>query len=453
MTIPVFDDWQQEIIDYEGDIGLAKGRKIGATWIFAAKAVEHLKKYKNTHPTSQIICVSVTEDQAELIIAFALQYAQHACPNLIARGMDRPTKTRLILDVYGNKRILIARPKGASADSTRGFECQVLMIDEAAFHDRNFFASATPNIMSKGGHIWMWSTFNDKDGYFWDHYKEAMIDQDPDARFKFWHKNTEEVFHNRPLSETWTQETKDRILRVLEREKKSMTDAEYALEYLAVPQDDIKCWFSDDDLDKMCDLKEEAKIEGKKIYFGSDLARMGEDETVHAGFNKKGDDIYQIHHEVLTKKRINESVDRIIQLTLQYKTIKHGVDTGGLGAGAYDFLIKHKKTRDVVTSLNNASLALDSQGNKTKKLLKEEMYSIWKILANRGKIHLLDRPEIRTSLKSIQYEYVKVAGRETKLRIVAKYGHIAEAFVRGIYEAYKDQTMRPFITSSNSNIF
>ena len=446
-----FDDWQQEILEYEGDIGLAKGRKIGATWLFSVKAVEHLKKHYNTHPTSQIICVSVTEDQAELVIAFALQYAQEKYPYLIARGVDRPTKTKLVLDVDGNKRILLARPKGSSADSTRGYECQVLMIDEAAFHDRRFFASATPNIMSKGGNIWMWSTFNDKDGYFWDQYKQAAIDQDPDARFKFWVKNTEEVFHNRKMSSTWTEELKARVLRALDREKKSMTEAEYALEYLAIPTDDIRRWFNDDDLDMMCTLQAIPETIGRKVYFGSDIARMGEDETTYEGINKRSEEDYtQIHHEVSLKQKIDWIFDRIIQIILAFKPLKYAIDGRGLGAGLYDFLMKHKKARNVITNIDNAELVVDANGEKTKKTMKEEMYTIWKILARRGYIHLLDRPDIRSSLASIQYEYVRKAGQESRLRITSKYGHIAEGLGRAILEAYLDKSLKPFVTSSNS---
>lgn len=447
----IFDSHQQEILDYEGDIGFAKGRKIGATWIFGIKAVEWLRKHHNSHPTSQIICVSITEDQAELIIAFALQYAQDKYPNLIGRGPDRPTKTRLILNVDGNRRILLARPIGASADSTRGFEAQVLMVDEAAFHDRRFFTSATPNIISKGGHIWMWSTFNEKEGYFWNAYEEAVIKQDPEARFKFWVKNTEEVFHNRPISEMWTEDIKARALKALDRERKSMTEAEYALEYLAIPQDDIRRWFSDELLDQMCHLKEMPEIIGKKIYFGCDVAREGEDETTHEGINKVSEENYvQIHHEVLHKQKINHTFDRILQLIRIYKPKKYGIDADGLGSGLFDFLVKHKAAKDIVTSLRNSKLALDANGEKTKKSMKEEMYVIWKMLALRGFIHLLDRPEIRASLASVQYEYVRKAGQETRLKITCKYGHIAEGLDRAIFEAYQDKSYKPFVTHSNS---
>ena len=70
------DPWQEEVLAYKGDLMVAKGRRIGATHIMGIKAIEHLIHNKNTHPSSQIVCVSLTEDQAQLIICFALQYAE-----------------------------------------------------------------------------------------------------------------------------------------------------------------------------------------------------------------------------------------------------------------------------------------------------------------------------------------------------------------------------------------
>lgn len=449
--IPILDDWQKEILNYEGDIGLAKGRRIGATNLFAIKAIEHLMKNKNNHPSSQILCMSITEDQAEIIIAFALQYAREKYPSYIGIGADRPTKTKIIMQVGTNKRIMVARPMGTTGDTSRGFEGQILMIDEAAFHDRKFFTSATPILLTTGGHIWMWGTFQGKEGYFWDAYKEAVENQDPEARFKFWVKNTEEVFNNRPISETWTEKIKEGALRTLDKEKKSMTEAEYSQEYLAKPLDDIKRWFNQELIDKLCHVPESPAVRGK-MYFGHDIARFGEDATTHEGIDKLNEKEYwQIHHEVAMKKRITETADRIIELCIQYQSKKHGIDTGGLGAGVYDILLRHRKTKYVISALNNASLALSSDGKEKKKLLKEEMYTIMLLLAQRGYIHLLDRPEIRASLASIQYEYVRIRGAETKLKITSKYGHIVEGLARAIYEAYQDQTLIPFVSYSTSN--
>lgn len=453
--INVWDDWQKEILEYDGDIGLLKGRRIGGTDVFAAKAVEWLMAHYNTHPSSQIICSSLTEDQAELIIAFALRYAQAKYPNNIGQGADRPTKTRLIMNVDGNRRILLARPVGADGNSARGFEGQVLMVDEAPFQDRRFFASATPILLTTGGQMWIWGSLNndDEDNYFWQQYKQAVIEKNPDARFKFWEKTTEEVFNNRPISATWTEKTKAAALRNLDREKKTMTEAEYAKEYLCRLIGDFRRWFPPELIDLMCHVKKIPEVQGKKIYFGADIARMGDDETVHSGINKIANHYWQIHHEVLTKQKINWTFDRILQLIRIYHPKKYGIDATGMGSGLFDFLAKHKESRGIVTSLENATLIKDPRGETTKKTLKEEMYTIWQMLAHQGLVHLLDRPDIRASLASMQYEYVRKDGQETRLRITSRYGHIAESLARAIFEAYSDQSLSLWATHTLSRKF
>ena len=126
------DPWQKEIVEYEGNICLGKGRRIGATHLFGEKAIEFLMKHHNNHPSSQIVCVSITEDQAQLIILFALQYAEEHYKKFIGKGKYKPTLNRIVLVVNGNRRILVAKPVGATGDSIRGFEGQILMVDEAS---------------------------------------------------------------------------------------------------------------------------------------------------------------------------------------------------------------------------------------------------------------------------------------------------------------------------------
>ena len=155
------DKWQKEIMaDETHHILLAKGRRIGATHLFAQKAVEWLKTHHNPHPTSQIVCASLTIDQAQLLIAFATQYAQETCPELVGRGKDKPTLNKLVLKVNKNRRILLAKPVGDTGRSSRGFEGQVLMVDEAPFQPDLFFDAATPILATTNGRIWMFGTFD-----------------------------------------------------------------------------------------------------------------------------------------------------------------------------------------------------------------------------------------------------------------------------------------------------
>ncbi len=240
------DPWQKEILAHNDDILIAKGRRIGATHIMGVKAIEYMMAHKNDHPSSQLICVSLTEDQAQLIILFALQYAREKYPEFIGKWANKPTMNRIILVVDGNRRILLARPVGVTGDSIRGFEGQVLMVDEASRMPKLFWAAAKPVLLTTGGKIWMWSTFHGKQEYFWKSFNKSYNLKDPKSRFKTWLLDSEEVIENRKISESWTEEQREGALKILEEEREDMTEAEYAQEYLARPSDKIRKLFNED---------------------------------------------------------------------------------------------------------------------------------------------------------------------------------------------------------------
>ncbi|KKL27036.1 hypothetical protein LCGC14_2389190, partial [marine sediment metagenome] len=274
------DKWQQEILEEEDrHILLAKGRRIGATHLFAEKAVEWLKTHHNDHPTSQIVCASLTIDQAQLLVAFATSYAQRKYPELIGKGKNKPTLNRLILKVKKNRRILLAKPVGDTGRSSRGFEGQVLMIDEGGFQPDLFFEAAKPILATTNGRIWMFGTFDGQEGYFWKNYEKAMIKKDPKARFKVWEMDTETVARDRPICKSWTLEQREGLKEFLAEEKDDMSEMAYAQEYLGVAALDKRQFYSDDWIDKVCHVDENEQIipkEGRN-YGGFDLARMGGD--------------------------------------------------------------------------------------------------------------------------------------------------------------------------------
>jgi len=88
--------------------------------------------------------------------------------------------------VKGNRRILLAKPVGDTGRSSRGFEGQVLMVDEAPFQPDLFFEAAKPILATTNGRIWMFGTFDGSEGYFYNNYARTIIKKDPKARFKVW---------------------------------------------------------------------------------------------------------------------------------------------------------------------------------------------------------------------------------------------------------------------------
>ncbi len=436
------DDWQKEIIDYDGNILLGKGRRIGATHIFAHKAVEHIANTHNPHPTSQIVCVSITEEQAQLMIAFATNYAREKYPRLIGKGKNKPTLNRLILVVNKNRRILLARPVGVSGDSIRGFEGQILMVDEASKMPALFWASARPILATTGGKIWMWSTFFGTADYFYQQFDKWRFQKEGTTRYRGWVKTTEEVFANRKISDYWTEKKREDSLRFLKDEEEDMTRLVYAQEYLAIASNNLLQVFPDELLKKVMTLKRRDQHRPTRAYFlGQDISDMGKDTStweVLDGTNKES--IEQV--ENITRRRIRtpERVEVTLSLERQYNFRSIGIDDGGLGSGDFSYLLTHDSTRRKVQGLNNASRDLDRDGTKKKKLLKEDMYNNLLAQMEHGHIRLLRDDAIFQSLRSVQFETT-----DGKTKYFASDGHIAEGLIRSAW-LIKTKSLKVFIS-------
>ena len=66
------DNWQKEIIGYDGNTLLCTGRQVGKTLTMSRKAAKYMLEHRN----ARIIVVSLTEDQAQLIIVMILIHEQ-----------------------------------------------------------------------------------------------------------------------------------------------------------------------------------------------------------------------------------------------------------------------------------------------------------------------------------------------------------------------------------------
>lgn len=447
----IFDDWQQEILDYDGHILLAKGRRIGATFIFAVKAVEWMMTHRNDNPTSQIVCASITEDQSQLIIAFALRYAMEKYPEFIGKGQDKPTLNKLTLKVKGNRRILIARPVGSEGRSSRGFEGQILMVDEAAFQPLRFFDAATPILMTTGGKIWMWSTFDGRDdnNYFWRNYEKAEILKDPKSRFKVWVKDSESVILNRPIRSTWTQEQRTEALRHLEEERADKSEMTYAQEYLAIAALDRRQFYSDAWIEKVCNLDDKQPFSRYENNFGGfDLARMGGDQFTAEIFHKfNNKDVMQIDHYTRKLLLTTDNEDLIMEYTRKWNCVKSGIDAGSgtLGVSVFDHLQLVDDMKRRIIAMNNREMSIDREEGK-QRLFNEDMHDNLRSMGEKGEIRLFNRDDIKASLRSVQWELVTDAHGLTKVKIHGRFMHIAEGIIRGVFLA-KDKHLNLFVSS------
>ena len=87
----IYDDWQQSIIDADGDILVKTGRQVGKTMTMSHKIAKYMLEHKN----HKIIVVSMSLEQAQLIIVMVLDYLEKHNKKLIQKGKNKPTKSRI----------------------------------------------------------------------------------------------------------------------------------------------------------------------------------------------------------------------------------------------------------------------------------------------------------------------------------------------------------------------
>ena len=435
------DDWQQEILDYKGNVLLCSGRQVGKTTIMAIKTAKRMLE----KPNQKIIIVSLTEDQAKLIIIMVLDYLEKFHKKEIAKGKNKPTQSKITLK---NKSFCLARPVGTTGDAVRGFTGDVLIIDEASRMPEMIFTAAKPTLLTTAGEIWMCSTPFGKKGYFYECYIKASEETEEKARFKVWHISSEKVINERVISDSWTEKKRAEAIEYLRREKEDMSVLEYGQEYLGLFLDDLRQFFSDELIHKCMVLKRPAannqKISEEGNYMGCDIARMGGDECAYEILNLLPNKEVMRQIENITKKRqlTTQTEEDILALNKEFNLEKIGIDagSGSLGVGIFDRLIKNPETKRKVIAMNNREISVDREGKKTQKMMKEDFYFNLLNLMERGKILLLDDENIFISLKSVQWEVINDQFNRGTIRIFGNYTHIAEGLIRAAWLAKNEKS-------------
>lgn len=421
------DKYQKEILETKGNIVLCSGRQVGKSTIISIRDGERAVKQAN----QSILIISATERQAEEIFIKTLNYLTNNYKYLIKGGKDRPTRHIIRLK---NGSIIRCLPTGLAGTGIRGFTINKLTADEAAFIPENVWSAVTPMLLTTGGDMDLLSTPRGKQGYFYECYLNKNGD------FKVFHVNSEEVIRNREICASWTEKQRDGALNHLEREKLRMSNLEYAQEYLGEFVEDVRQFFTDKLLKKICIAKRK-NIKGR-FYLGVDVAGLGDDETTFEIINKIDNDHYeQIENITTNHNYTTETTERVIDLHKQYNFKKIGVDDGGTGFGVFSELLRESNTKRRVVALNNSSRPIDKDEKKRKRILKEDMYFNLLALMEKEKIILLDDDNLIESLRSVQWELVKKEGQATKTRIFGRYTHIAEGLIRAAWLAYQDKTL------------
>lgn len=422
------DDWQKEIIElpWKTNICLNIGRQSGKSDCIAIKVAETMAN----NPGIRILIISITEDQAIRMLQKIILYLHSNYPKLIAKGKDRRTNELLKPTMHRvnltNKSWAVTKAVGREGLGVLGMTVDIIVPDEAAYLPEAIWQSVTPMLLTTGGVLWLLSTMNTKEGYFYKAYTEQ------DMGFWVKHYTSEEVAEARP--EPQRSIMKDYLMR----EKARMTDLEYAQQYLSQALEELRSLFSES-LIKSCQILDRTHeaVLGREYYLGVDVARLGGDEITLEIIERAGDILYQRDNQIFTNLLTTETTDKILALDKIYDFKKIYIDDGGLGVAVFDNLLEHDQTKEKVIAINNASRALDRDYKRKKKLLKEDLYMNLQNLMERGRIQLLKDNEIFMSLKSLVLESNEVS---KEIRIYGRYTHVAEGLIRAAW-CVKDKSL------------
>jgi len=420
----ILDDWQKQVLAIKGNLCLCSGRQVGKSTIIAIKAGESAVKSKKT-----IMVIAHVERQALLLFEKILSHIYNNHRPLIMKGKNRPTKHTIKLK---NGSVIHCLPTGDSGYGIRGYTINELYADEAHFIKEDVWAAVTPMLATTGGTINLLSTPFGTAGYFYRAFT------DPKLKFETIHVNTEEVAEKRE------EPQKTNLLEFLDAEKGRMTVMQYKQEYLGLFVGGIQRWFDDDLIDRICTLEPINTNPPGDKFQGIDVARMGGDETVLTSVLRiRRDSLQQIDMEIPDGQTLTDSVRLVLH---KDKTINHKkiyIDSTGMGWGIFDPLKEDPQTRLKVVAIENVKKSLDKEWGKPtdqrKKTMKEDLYTNLKVLMEQNKIKLFNTPELKQSLRSIQYE-----NGEAGLRIYGAYSHIAEALIRAAW-CMKDKSLNIYI--------
>jgi hypothetical protein len=394
------DKWQEQLILEENkNVCIRAGRQVGKSLGVALKALFYALKYdKRT-----VLIVAASQRQSSLLFEKVTEFAKILAPEMIT---EEPTLTKMLLK-NGSK--IYSLPVGKTGYSIRGFAIDLLICDEAAFIPENVWTALTPMLATTNGKLILLSTPFGKGGFYYNCFG--------DSAYRSFHLNSEEC---------------PRIPKeFLKSEKERMSRIQYAQEYLGEFVEEFNCYFPTALIKSCCKLLEWKTEEMKNefaYFLGCDIARYGGDENAFVIVEYQNEHCIRVV-KILTTTRVSltDTIGRIFDLDKKFNFKKIYIDDNGIGAGVTDVLIEQLGRR--VEGINNSSKTIDKEAKRRLKILKEDLYSNLLVLMESGKIEMINLPELKRSLMSIQFEH----STDKVLKIYGNYSHIAEALVRACW--------------------
>ena len=395
------DLWQKRIIIHDGDIQLRLGRQTGKTTGVAIKIWEIA--INNPNKTYLVMAASLRQSGwlYDKIIGL---FANHSEDMIVGE----PTRTKIVLT---NGTTIYCVPAGRTGYTVRGYTIDGLIVDEAAYVPDPVWDAVIPMLATTNGWQIILGTPFGKAGYYYD------CEKDPD--FLHIHRSSE-LCPRIPKS-------------FLQKQKETRSRLYYKREYLAEYTSDDTQLFPYELINRSCTFLEwnykKQYSKHRRYYLGVDIARYGGDENSFCVVELFPDKTLKLVHVDTTRRvALTDTMGRVLELHKRFNFNRIFVDDAGVGAGVADLLTEKLGRR--VVGLNNARASNTSKDSQRVKILKEDLYNNLLLLMEQKRIQLIDSPQLRQSLASVQYEYTSQTGR---LRIFGKYTHIAEGLIRACY--------------------
>ena len=401
-------NWQEEIINHEGNLFITGGRQTGKTEA-VARRIKHLA---DKHAGCKILIIAAGERQEDYLYdtlkelyGKAYKYRKRATKNLL------PLKNGTNIWKF---------PEGRTGKFIEGMSSvDFLFADEAVHIGERVWNSVMPMLLEprhRGlGWITLLTSTQGKRGRFLD----SCLDDEGYKKFKI---SSEDVAHA------------DKAF--LENEKKRLTDADYRQIYGGEWVDETSLYFKKETIDKCMSfnfwkLKKEYSANAS-YYLGIDPARFGKDKAAFVVVELLRKKLKAVYCEQLEKSSIIELVKKAESLHKDFNFRGFYYDDGGVGGGFDDMMQEVFKGKCV--PLNNSS-----KGERKGKILKEDLYSNLIRLMEQGDISMIRDEELRKSMESINFDY-----DDDRLIISGSYDHLCEALGRACW-CMKERKLRLFM--------
>lgn len=410
------DKWQKDYINAKGNTAVRAGRQSGKSFSQSVRTALFAILYKGKQK-------KVVEDMDTILItagferqAYELYMKIRRIIEFLARNMIKGRPTMEKLELTNNLRIL-ALPGGRDGAGLRNYAVVRLVVDEAHYVPDEVYNAIEPMLATTGGDMDLLSTPKGNVGKFFDVFQEG-------SGFTTFHVTSEDC---------------PRIPKEFLAQKKiTLTKLQYGQEYLANFQDALQQFFPAKLIDPLIVLDTQKPQHNRTYYDGMDIAGWGKDETSYVMMEMMPKANMEMRNcETTQETGIRETITKMRGREREWKTKEIIIDSGSGGGGGaiFDLLIDDRQFRRKITGINNSSKSISPDKNRSKKIIKEDLYNNLKRMMEMGEVKLLKNDNLRQSLLSIQFEWTT----ENNFRIFGKYSHITEGLIRACWAVKSKQ--------------